>query len=122
MKNALSDLPVKNVIFDADDQKNVMLIYEVVKKVVEERDYTNIIAVAADITEELLDNKKNYSTISARTIIRWSSVKNVNKKPGRKVNNEFEADVWGNLMLCMFEKNENDVVSFEIKSVITIYG
>ena len=122
MKNALSDLPVKNVIFDADDQKNVMLIYEVVKKVVEERDYTNIIAVAADITEELLDNNKYYSTISARTIIRWSSVKNVNKKPGRKVNNEFEADVWGNLMLCMFEKNENDVVSFEIKSVITIYG
>ena len=73
------DLPVKNVIFDADDQKNVMLIYEVIKKIVEERDYTNVIYVAADITEELLKKNKYYSTISARTILRWSSVKSVNK-------------------------------------------
>lgn len=121
VKNVLMDLPVKNVIFDADDQKNVMLIYDVIKKVVEERDYTNVIYVAADITEELLKKNKYYSTISARTILRWSSVKSVNKKPGRKVNIDFEADVWGNLMLCMFEKNEDDAVSFEIEILITMY-
>ena len=115
------DLPVKNVIFDADDQKNVMLVYEVIKKIVEERDYTNVIYVAADITEELLKKNKYYFTISARTILRWSSVKSANKKPGRKVNIDFEADVWGNLMLCMFEKNEDDAVSFEIEILRTMY-
>ena len=34
---------------------------------------------------------------------------------------DFEADVWGNLMLCMFEKNEDDAVSFEIEILITMY-
>ena len=98
-----------------------MLIYEVIKKVVEERDYTNVIYVAADITEELLKKNKYYSTISARTILRWSSVKSVNKRPGGKINIDFEVDVSGNLMLCMFEKNEDDAVSFEILILITMY-
>ena len=37
------------------------------------------------------------------------------------MNIDFEADVWGNLMLCMFEKSEDDVVSFEIQILITMY-
>ena len=119
VKDALSNLPAKNVKFDADDKKNVLLLYDVVKKIVEERDYTNIVGVSADITEELLESKKYFSTISARAIILWSCAKienTENKKPGRKVNSDFEADVWGNLMLCvLFEKNEYEVVSYKIK-------
>ena len=51
-----------------------------------------------------------YSQISSRTILRWNDVRDRNKeKPGRKISEEFEAEVWGNLMLCVFEKKNDEV-------------
>ena len=109
--NALALLPIKNVLFETDDQTNILKIYSVVKSVVEERSYRNPTIIAADITEELLSNNNYYSAITSRTIIRWCSVLNKsNKKPGRRINVDFEADVWGNIMLCMFEKNKDEKV------------
>lgn len=72
--NALALLPIKNVLFETDDQTNISKIYSVVKSVVEERSYRNPAVVAADITEELLSNNNYYSAISSRTITRWCSV------------------------------------------------
>lgn len=31
------------------------------------------------------------------------------EKPGRKTNEKFESEVWGKLMLCIFEKANEDV-------------
>lgn len=77
----------------------------------EERPFENPVVIAADITEELLRNSNFYSTISSRTILRWYSLLNKEKKtPGRKVNVDFEAEVWGIIMLCMFEKNKDEKV------------
>ena len=37
-------------------------------------------------------------------------------KPGRKVDENFEAEVWGKLILCIFEKsNENVSCMYSIK-------
>ena len=31
------------------------------------------------------------------------------EKPGKKINEKFESEVWGKLMLCIFEKANEDV-------------
>jgi hypothetical protein len=37
--------------------------------------------------------------------MRWSKNReDVKKETGRKISTEFEADVWGKLMICEFEK------------------
>ena len=111
IKNALKELPSKNVIFSDDDQSNVLILYNVVRKVAVERDYEEHDSVAADLTEEIFKTKNYYSTISSRTIHRWYLLCNKEiKKSGKKINSEFEKEVWGNLMLCVFEKNENKEV------------
>ena len=62
-----------------------------------------------------MKSKNYYSTITARTIDRWFSLsKNEKNKSGRKINTNFEAEVWGNLMMCVFEKNENKEVSHQL--------
>ena len=85
--NSLALLPIKNVLFETDDQTNILKIYSVVKSVVEERSYRNPAVVAADITEVLLSNNNYYSTISSRTITRWCAVldKKKKKKEGKLI-------------------------------------
>ena len=36
------------------------------------------------------------------------------KKSGKKINTEFEAEVWGNLIMCVLEKNENKEVCHKL--------
>ena len=55
-----------------------------------------------------------YSTIKARTILRWYSVKDkIDKKSGPKIIANFESEIWGNLMLCIFEKEQEEVRFYE---------
>ena len=65
------DLMAENDICDDIRIKNVLILYNVVRKVVIERDYEYHDSVAADLTEEILETKNYYSTISSRTIHRW---------------------------------------------------
>lgn len=85
--NALALLPIKNVLFETDDQTNILKIYSAVKSVLEERSYRNPAVVAAHITEELLSNNNYYSPISSRTITRWCAVldKKKKKKEGKLI-------------------------------------
>lgn len=107
---ALSKIPSKYVIFSEDDKNNVTALYKVVKVVVLERDYKNARIVAAEATKQILQDSSYYSNISTRTIIRWVDTEHVvSAKPGRKIIEDFENEVWGNLMLCIFEKNEIEV-------------
>ena len=84
-----------------------MILYNVVRKVAVERDYEEHDSVAADLTEEIFKTKNYYSTISSRTIHRWYLLCNKKIEESGKKNSEFEKEVWGNLVLCVFEKNEN---------------
>ena len=49
-----------------------------------------------------------YAMITPKHIYRWraSVAKSLSLKKGRKVNNEFESDVWSNLVICVFENPE----------------
>ena len=103
--NALSAIPDKYVFFSEEDQEKVIALFGVIRDVAKERDnkYANNIAVKATI--KLLQNSKYYSQISIRTINRWYELKdNENQRTGSKVDEIFESEVWGNLMLCVFNK------------------
>jgi hypothetical protein len=103
---ALSNIPAKYIIYSQDDKKNVTALYNVVKVVADERDYKNANLVAAVI----LEGKSYCANLSARTIMRWVTTENVvSARPGRKISEDFENEVWGNLMLCIFEKNDVQV-------------
>ena len=80
------------------------------KIVVVEREYKYIRTQAARITSEIMLNIPYYSQISSRTVLHWNDVRDRNKeKPGRKISEEFEAEGWGNLMLCVFERKNDEV-------------
>ena len=107
---ALSGIPAKYVIFTESDKTSVTALYTVVKVVAAEKDYKNLQLAAASATKEILKNNSYYANITCRTIIRWAASENsISLKPGRKINEEFENEVWSNLMLCIFEKNEIEV-------------
>ena len=107
---ALSNIPAKHVKFAESDKTNVCALYTVVKVVAAERDYKNLKVAAAIATREILQNNSYYANITTRTIIRWAaSEKSASVRPGRKINDEFGNEVRGNLMLCIFEKNEIEV-------------
>jgi hypothetical protein len=92
-----------------------MKLHAVVRNVSNEQDYTDIDYPASLITKNLLQKKKYYSAITTRTISRWYKNMNIDRmseRPGRKIEEAFESEVWGNLMLCAFENKEDDEVHF----------
>ena len=57
------------------------------------------------ITKKILEKHPVYSELVANNIDRWHEVRDmIKKKPGRKINQEFEAAVWSKMMICEFEK------------------
>ena len=65
---------------------------------------------ASSLTVDILDTNSYYSQLKARTSLRWYEMKDKeSEKRGRKINENFESEVWGKLMLCIFEKNIEDV-------------
>ena len=108
--NALSSIPGKYVIFSDEDQDKVLSLYAVIRDVAIERDHIRANKVAAAATVKILQNHTYYSHISTRTILRWYDLKDIsNNRTGRKVNENFESEVWGNLMLCIFKKKNDQV-------------
>ena len=62
------------------------------------------------MTHELLE-ESGLSNISKRSISYLYKRKDVIlKKRGRKVNKNFEAELWANLMICSYESNDVEVI------------
>ena len=99
------ELPVKNLTYDDDDRGRILKLFSAILTLATERDYRRPEYIAAKATADLLRKKPYYSQISARTILRWNELKyKVNRKTGKKINEEFESDIWGKLMLCILEE------------------
>ena len=85
-------------------------MFEVVRDVALDREYKKVQHSSALATAELLSEIPYYSQISERTIRRWEMLKEQNRiKPGRKDGEIFESEVWGYLMMCVFEENDDEV-------------
>jgi hypothetical protein len=103
--DALSAIPDKYVIFSEEDQEKVLSLYGIIREVAKERDHKHANKLAAKVTIKILQNSKYYSQITRRTINRWYDLKDSeSQRAGRKVDEVFESEVWGNLMLCVFNK------------------
>ena len=105
---AITHLPRKYVVFCEDDRTNALHLFEVVRAVALDREYKDVHDTSALATAALLSEIPYYSQISERTIRRWDKEQD-KKKPGRKISEVFESEVWGNLMMCVFEQNNNEV-------------
>lgn len=107
---ATADLPKKYVVFGDEDRSNVLKLFGVVREIALDREYKEVQHASALATAGLLSEIPYYSQISERTIRRWDTLRNQNRKrPGRKVSELFESEVWGNLVMCAFEQNDDDV-------------
>ncbi len=103
--DAASNFAIKDITFSEDDKKEILALFQVVLEVARERHLNKCERLAAITTVSLLKENVYYSKLSPRTITRWYELNDKNKKPrGRKINEDFEEEVWGKLMLTIFEK------------------
>ena len=114
---ALTALPPKYIVYSPDDMKKVLEIFEVVKTMISEKNTRGVLSKSATLTVNVLSENSYYSQLTGRTVLRWYETRNNEcDKPGRKIDENFEAEVWGKLMLCIFEiKNENVSRIYTIK-------
>lgn len=113
----VSKIPSKYIKFEKEDKNNVLALFKVITDVAKERDYAACDIIAASTTAEILGKVNYYSTIKARTVLRWNSVKDkIIEKSGPKIDSQFVSEVWGNLVLCVLENKINEVRLFEYYS------
>ena len=108
MIDHLADYPKRNIKFNGNEIDKTISLFDVittVRREIEGVDYHKNDSLTATITKRALKNYTHYSELVIASIVRWSSNRDmVRKDVGRKINIEFEADVWGKLMICEFEK------------------
>ena len=103
--DTVSAFPLKYVTYTEEDKKEILSLFNVILKVAREKRIENCEIIAARITALILRKNTYYSKLSARTVHRWSDNSGKKKKStGPKINEDFEEEVWGKLMLCVFEK------------------
>ena len=103
--DAASNFKMKYVKYTEDDKTDILSLFGVITEVAKEKNIKNYRLIAARTTALLLKENKYYSKLSARTISRWNDLTNINKMTrGRKINEDFEGEVWGKLMFSVFEK------------------
>ena len=104
----LQDFPRKNIKFNTHEKDLVISLFDAITKVrieLEGEDYFVDHSMTASITKRSLQKSAHYSELVVTSIMRWSCNRNdVAKESGRKISVEFEADVWGKLMICEFER------------------
>ena len=107
---ALDKLPQKNIVYCSNDIEKILGVFYVVKEMVSEKKTRSINFKSASLTADILSEDSYYSQLTGRTVLRWYEVKDKQfEKPGRKINEKFESEVWGKLMLCIFEKSNENV-------------
>lgn len=112
----LSDFPKRNIKFHSYEIDKIITLFDVIATVraeIEGVEYEINDSLTASITKRALKNYTHYSELVIPSIVRWSSSRDVvRKEVGRKINIEFEADVWGKLMICEFEKINVSCIKF----------
>ena len=104
----LADYPKRNIEFNVNEIDKTISLFDVITSVrreIEGVDYHKNDSLTATITKRAFKNYTHYSELVIPSIVRWSSNRDmVRKDVGRKISIEFEADVWGKLMICELEK------------------
>jgi hypothetical protein len=97
VKESLSLLPKRNIIFTDKEKENVPRVFDVISSIIEQfpdEDEIKTKCIVAETTKNILANHPVYSELVPNNIERWNEVRNmIKKKPGRKINQDFEAAV-----------------------------
>ena len=107
VQSFIAKMLTKNIILTKEDKSQILGIFDVIKEAVIEKGSININTTAASITKRVLIKKPYYSHIKTKDIKRWCSKREKKReRGGRKINGIFESEVWGNLVLGIFESSE----------------
>lgn len=102
---AASNFPAKYITYTEEEKNEILTLFKVVLEMAKEKNIANVERAAAETTVLLLKEIMYYSKLSQRTITRWYDGRDKSKKvTGPKVNEDFEEEIWGKLMHCVFEK------------------
>lgn len=108
VKQSVSLLPKRNIIFADEKKDHVLRIRDVISTVIKELPDDHIIRSdysISEVTKFVLEDHPVYSELVVGNIDRWQETRGkVNITPGRKIDKEFEAAVWGKMMICEYEK------------------
>lgn len=103
-------LPKRNIIFTDEEKDHVLRIcdvIDVVMKKLPDSEKVRFSYTTCEVTKKVLERQPIYSELVEDGIERWIENRNkVRKKPGRKIDSQFEKAVWGKLMICEFERIE----------------
>ena len=130
VKDSITLYPKKNVTFTSAEKEFVICLLDVVKEVIikiEGASVKNLNNQAVLITKNALSNHATLSELVTTTIKRWNSTRdNVIQTRGRKVYKEFEAEIWGKLMLYEYETTmvsiSNHISLYYILSCLILYS
>lgn len=108
--NALKKIKKKNIVMSAEDKRQIISVFDAVKTVLLELNITDINRESAEATLQLIQDYNGICNIRERSLLRLNDCRDIIlKQRGRKVEKDFESEVWGNLMLCYYETNTNMV-------------
>lgn len=98
--------PVKSIKYTSIERENVIGLFKKVKCAHENKGPKLSDHTIACRVKELLSSRSGYSEIKTMSIKYWyQHSEKERQKRGRKVVKSFEAEVLGNLMICILEKN-----------------
>ena len=100
--------PNKYNIYTKQEKQYVVNIMGEVRSQIASRINKSVDLRIAENTVALVKSKPGFAVLDPNVIVGWEkNMFNVHKKRGRPVNEEFERDVWGNLMICILRKSNN---------------
>ena len=103
--DALEKIKEKKINYSEQEKKTVIDLFEKVKFYYEDLGSTQSYYYIASRVKELLLNYSGYCSLVPQNIRNWYIHKDKNnKKRGKKVVEAFEAEVLGNVMICIMEK------------------
>lgn len=111
--NALKKIKNKNIVMSMEEKFQIISVFDAVKTILKELNITEIDRESAEATLKLIQGYNGICNISERSLLRLNDSRDIIlKQRGRKIEKDFESEVWGNLMLCYYETNANMVSSF----------
>ena len=106
--SAMNKITKKYIVMSLEEKFQILTVFDAVKTVLSELQITEIDQESAEATLNLIQSYNGICNISERSIIRLNDCREVVlKQRGKKIEKDFESEVWGNLMMCYFETNIN---------------
>ena len=103
----MSSFPVKSIKYTSVEKGNVIALFEKIKGISKNKGENVKNHTIACRVKELLSSRSGYSEIKTMSIKYWYlNSEKERRKRGRKVVQSFEAEVLGNLMICILEKKD----------------